>query len=206
MNNQRKFILVAVAVGIIAVFLPWMSISVGMLGESMTQSVNGFRGVGILYFLALAATGVVAIMGNQQALLDKNMRLGAIGGGAVAIIALVIYFADAKGSTGDVGGFGLASASIGYGFYLSAVAAIAVTAIPFVIKGVGESFAGDIAQLKSSMQTIQSNISTPAPVVNDTPPPAVKSDRMAELEKLIAWRDEGKITEQEFEDLKSKLL
>jgi hypothetical protein len=214
MNNQRKFILIAAAVGIIAAFLPWVSVSAGMFGMSMgSVSVNGFHGVGILYCLAIAAAGAVAAMGDQKALLDKNMRLVAILGGAVSVIALLIWFVNLKSSATD-GGLGVVSASVGYGFYLSAVAALAVTIIPFYIKGADDSLAGDIAKLKSSVQSIQTNIATPAAGTDAAPPAApvasavaaTPPDRMAELEKLIAWRNEGKITEQEFEDLKSKIL
>lgn len=205
MNNQRKFILIAAAVGIIGAFLPWISISAGMLGESMTQSANGFHGVGILYCLVLAVAGVVAFMGDQQALLDKNMRLVVIGAGAVAIIALLVSFSDMHSSTAAAGGFGVVSASISYGFYLSAIAGVAVAVIPLVIKAEGESLAGDLAQLKSSVQSMQNNMASPTTPAA-APPAAPATDKMAELEKLIAWRAEGKITEEEFQDLKAKLL
>jgi hypothetical protein len=214
MNNQRKFLLIAAAVGIIAAFLPWVSVSAGMFGMSMgSVSVNGFHGVGILYCLAIVAAGIVAALGDQKALLDKNMRLVAILGGAVSIIALVIWFIDLKSSSAE-GGMGVVSASVGYGFYLSAVAALAVTFIPFYIKGADDSFAGDLAKLKSSVQSIQTNIATPSTATNTSAPvtpaapvaPPAAPDRMAELEKLIAWRAEGKITEEEFEDLKKKIL
>ena len=204
MNNQRKFILIAAAVGIIGAFLPWISISAGILGESMTQSVNGFHGIGVLYCLVMAAAGVVAFMGDQKTLLDKNMRLAVIGAGAVAIIALLVSFSDMHSSTSAAGGgFGVVSASISYGFYLSAIAGVAVAVIPFAIKAEGESFAGDLAQLKSSVQSMQNNTASPAATA---PPVAPKTDKMAELEKLIAWRAEGKISEEEFQDLKSKII
>jgi len=216
MNNQRKFILIAAAVGIIAAFLPWFSVSVGMAGMDMGgTSINGFHGVGILYCLAIVAAGAVAAMGDQKALLDKNMRLVAIIGGAVSVIALVIWFINMKSSSAEGGmamAMGAVKTSVGYGFYLAAVAALAVTIIPFYIKGADESFAGDLANLKSSVQNIQTNMATPAATATPTvtaapaPPPAPATDRMAELEKLIAWRNEGKITEQEFEDLKAKIL
>jgi len=208
MNNQRKFILIAAAVGIIGAFLPWISVSAGILGQDMSQSVNGFHGIGVLYCLVMAAAGVVAFMGDQQSLLDKNMRLVVVAAGAVAIIALLVSFSDMHSSTSAVGGFGVVSASISYGFYLSALAGVAVAVIPFVIKGAGESFAGDLAQLKSSVQSMQNNMATPAaeaPAAT-APPAAPVHDKTAELEKLIAWHAEGKITDAEFEAMKAKIL
>lgn len=50
LHKQRKAILIAAVIGVIGVFLPW--ITVGFLGQNIHS--NGFHGIGILAFLALA--------------------------------------------------------------------------------------------------------------------------------------------------------
>ena len=49
MNKQRKFVLIAAAVGIISMFLPWISVSV--LGFS--QTINGMHDKGFWFFYVL---------------------------------------------------------------------------------------------------------------------------------------------------------
>jgi hypothetical protein len=58
MNKQRKFVLIAAGVGIISMFLPWVSVSV--LGFS--QTVNGMHDKGILVFLCFSASVIIAYL------------------------------------------------------------------------------------------------------------------------------------------------
>ena len=80
MNKQRKFVLIAAAIGVISMFLPWISVSV--LGYS--QSVNGMHDKGILVFLCFAASGIIAYLGDQTKNLDKTMWTVTLLAGAIA--------------------------------------------------------------------------------------------------------------------------
>lgn len=206
MNKQRKLILIAAAIGIISTFLPWIKISAGAFGYNVSQSTNGFHGIGIFYFILLIAAAIIAGIGDQKLMLQKNMRLAVIGAGVLALICLIISYSDVSDAT-SANGFGVVDASIGIGMILSFLAAIAVAVIPFVIKQAGESLGSDFAQLKDNLKAVQDNISSAAAAAKSkNVSPASDQNRMSELEKLIAWRNEGKITEAEYQDLKAKII
>jgi hypothetical protein len=208
MNKQRKLILIAAAIGIISTFLPWFTISASAFGYNIKQSQNGFHGIGILYFLLLIAVAAIAAVGEQKERLQKNMRLAVIGAGALAVICMLIGY----GNIADTSSSGMVEAGVGYGFVLSFLAALAVTAIPFIIKDPGESLASDIANLKSTVKSMQDTVITAtAPKYPSNADQLVKTsapvpDRMEELEKLIELRNSGKISAIEYEELKAKLF
>lgn len=202
MNKQRKLILLATTIGVISTFMPWITVSAGAFGYSVSRSQNGFHGIGIFYFILLIAVAAVAVAGDQKEMLQKNMRIMAIGGGALSLVCLLIAFSNAKEETS--GSFGMANASIGFGLILAFLSALSVTAVPVFIKKAEENLAADFNQLKSSLKSMQGNISANIETVRQAP--AKKQGRMEELEKLIIWREEGKISQEEYEDLKSKII
>jgi hypothetical protein len=181
MNNQRKLILIAAAIGVISVFLPWVTVS--MMGFS--ESVNGFRGVGIIVFLAFAGAIVVSLMGDQTAKLEKTLWLLALASGAIAFIFALIAFADTSG--GDLGFVG---AGHGFGIWLSLIAALAVTASAWFFKSPSDNIASSFESLKTSTFA-----GGPA-----------KTNKVSELEKLIEMKNQGKISEEEYQQLKSKII
>jgi len=63
MNKQRKFVLIAAAVGIISMFLPWISF--------FGFSINGMHGSGIVVFLCFAVSGIISLLGDQT----KNLEI-----------------------------------------------------------------------------------------------------------------------------------
>lgn len=198
MNKQRKLILLAAMIGIISTFLPWVSVSAGAFGYSISRSQNGFHGVGILYFILMIGVALIGFMGTKTDMVSKNIRLGVMGGAALALICLLIAYGNAKDQAG--GGYGLVNAAVGIGFILSFLAATALILIPLFIKQPGESLAGDLEQLKTTFNSIKTQIPT-------SPKPAdLGSDKISELSKLIKWREEGKISEGEYETLKSKII
>jgi len=210
MNTQRKLLLVAAAIGIISTFLPWISISAGAFGYNIKQSQNGFHGIGILYFILLIIAAAIAALGEQKERLQKNMRLAVIGAGALALICMLIGYGNVSDASSS--GLGMVEAGIGFGFILSFLAALAVTAIPFVIKDPGESLASDIENLKSTVKNMQGAVitTTTPKYPSDTDQPVkstpVEQNRIQELEKLIELRNTGKISTAEYEELKAKLF
>lgn len=61
-HKQKLYSLIAAGVALIALFLPWMSVS--FLGSS--QSWNGLRGWGYLSLFGVAAVAVLSFVGNKQ--------------------------------------------------------------------------------------------------------------------------------------------
>lgn len=86
MNKQRKWMLIAAAVGVVSMFMPWFKIS--FLG--MGSSQNGMHGNGILVFICFLAGGIIAFLGNQEKSLDRPMWMLAIVASALAALALLV--------------------------------------------------------------------------------------------------------------------
>src|SRR5689334_2915365 len=113
MSKQRKLILIAAAVGVIAMFLPWWSIDMGFVGGS----VSGMHGEGIVVFLAFVGAIVLCVMGDQTKTLSRqNWMLTLIAGGLAALITLITFFNAPP--LGDRG----------FGLYIALLAAIGVVA------------------------------------------------------------------------------
>jgi hypothetical protein len=188
MNNQRKLILISAAIGIISIFLPWFS--AGAFGFSV--HINGFHGWGILAFLAFVASIIIALMGTQTEALDKSMWFAAIICGGVALLSVVITMLSSSG------GYGFVSAGFGFGIWLALAAAIGVTIFAWIFKNPAHD-------LKSGFESLKKTVSTPSSSSPNTPPPA-SADKIAELERLSKLKENGSITETEFQQLKSKLI
>ena len=140
MNKQRKFILIAAAVGVIATFLPWVSVSFGYgIGG---YSVNGFNGIGILVFLCLVGAGVLAFMGDQTKTLDKTFWMITLIAGGIASLIMVINFLRALS----------AISYLGIGFYLTTLASLGVLAAAFMFRAPGDSIKGGFDSLKGDIE------------------------------------------------------
>lgn len=138
MNKQRKFILIAAAIGAIAMFLPWVSIS----AFGFSTSVNGMHGSGILVFLCFVGAGVVAFLGDQTKSLDKTFWFIALACGAIATLITVINFLRALD----------AISYYSFGFYLAVAASIAVLACAYMFRSPGDSIKGGFDSLKSDIE------------------------------------------------------
>src|SRR5450432_319783 len=114
MNKQRKFVLIAAAIGLISMFLPWISF--------FGFSINGMHGSGILVFLCFVVSGIIALLGDQAKNLEKTMWGITLIAGAIALLVILYFFIDSSGNSsifGSVTGFS-------FGFYISGLAAIGV--------------------------------------------------------------------------------
>ncbi len=143
MSKQRKFILIAAAVGVISVFLPWVSVSFGPFGGSFSE--NGFNGIGILVFLCLVASGVLAFMGDQTKNLDKTVWMVILIAAGIASLIMVINFLRTMGTSG-------AFSVIGFGFYLTTVASLAVLGATYMFRSPGDSIKGGFDSLKGDIE------------------------------------------------------
>lgn len=143
MSKQRKFVLIAAAIGVIAMFLPW--ISLGFLG-----SVNGMHGEGILVFLCFLGAGGVCLLGDQTKSLDKTFWFVALACGGLATVIMVINFLRALD----------ALSLFSFGFYLAILASIAVLGAAYMFRSPGDSIKSGFDSLKGDIDK-KTNSGTP---------------------------------------------
>ena len=184
MHKQRRFVLILAAIGIIAVFLPWVRVG-GIFGNSL--NANGFNGVGVVVFLCLLAIAIIAIMGDQKKAEERTMWMITLLAAFIALLFAVIKYSQISGSA-----FGIVSA--GYGLWISLAASLAVLIAAWLFKSPGDS-------LQSGFDSLKKNIPH-----TSLPNQTTTINRMEELEKLIEMRNQGKITEAEYNEMKSKLM
>ncbi|MEO8412054.1 MAG: hypothetical protein ABI472_00275 [Ginsengibacter sp.] len=144
MNKQRKFVLLASAVGVIAMFLPWVS----FLG----YTVNGMHGSGIFVFLCFVASGIVAGMGEQTKNLDSKMWAITLIAGTIALLIILYFFSEASGS-GSI--FGSVA---GFGMYLSGIAAIGVLLSAYLFRAATDNLKDSFNSMKKGFEN---KINTP---------------------------------------------
>ena len=142
MSKQRKFILIAAAVGIIAVFLPW--ISIGAFG--VKESQNGFHSYGIVVFLAFAVAVVISLIGDQTKTLDQSMWMVALVAGVIAALFTLIFFSRLNDAFGIV--------DPGFGIWISFIAAAGVIGAAWLYKNPADNLKSGFESLKKSMPVI----------------------------------------------------
>ena len=107
-HKQKLYSIIVAGVALIAMILPWVSISLGAFGGG---SANGFRGWGILSLLGIAGVAVACLMGDKSKEFDEMYKKVVMGSfGAIAAGALIFFLRISSfgGGFGGVGsGFGL---------------------------------------------------------------------------------------------------
>jgi len=139
MSNQRKMVLIAAAVGIICMFLPWISISIPILGQ--TASSNGMRGWGIVVFACFVIAGFLAFSGDQSTNLNRTNWMAVLIAGGIASLIMIINFIKSM----DV------LSVVGFGFYGALVASIGVVAFAFMHRSASDSLQGGFDSLKGEI-------------------------------------------------------
>ena len=197
MNKQRKLILVAAALGVVSIFLPWFS--AGAFGFSV--HVNGFHGWGILAFICFLGTAIISIAGDQNLALDKGMWFATILCGSLALLSVIITLISSGSESAD---FGFASAGVGFGIWISLLASIAIMLCAWMFRNPAHDLKSGFESMKNSVSATASsfsnNVNTPSASS------AISSNKIAELERLSKLKENGSITDEEFQQLKSKLL
>jgi hypothetical protein len=136
MNKQRKFILIAAAVGFIAMFLPWFDLVV--------FSINGMHDKGIIVFICFVVAGAFAYLGDQTKNLEKVPWFITLICGAFATILMIWFFME---STGNFEG-----SALGIGFYLAGIAAIAVLVSSYLFRAPGDDIKSGFDSLKDKIE------------------------------------------------------
>ena len=155
MSTQRKTILIAAAVGVIAMFLPWVSTILG--------SANGMRGGGIIAFICFLAAGFLAFSGDQTTNLNRMNWMLTLIAGAIALIVTVVNFFD------------IPSVVRGYGVYVAMSASIGVLVFAWMHKSATDNLQTGFDTLKSSFSnnttTTQTGTTTTTPTTTVTHTP-----------------------------------
>ena len=147
-SKQRKFVLIAAVVGVIATFLPWWRVSI----FGFSSSVNGFHGLGILSFLCFVAAGVMAYLDDQTKNLDKTKWTLTLIAGAISTLIILWYIIDASSSA--------FSSYLGFGIYLAALAAIGVVLSAFLFRSPDDNIKGGFDSLKKDFGNRMGNTGT----------------------------------------------
>ena len=134
LSDTPKSALVGVAsmvLGLVALFLPWMTSTFGSAGPfdaslpwmfsggDLSAGVSGTIGHGWLY-LILIALGAASLSGKM-----RNQKAGTMAAGGLIVLLTAANYMQFSGSTGDVVASGI-GIGIGYGLYLMVVAGIGV--------------------------------------------------------------------------------
>jgi hypothetical protein len=196
LHKQRKLILFSAAAGIISIFLPWFS--AGAFGFSV--HINGFHSWGVLAFICFIGAAIISLVGDQSSSLDKGMWFAAIICGGIALLSVIITLISSASNSGD---FGFASAGIGFGLWISLLASIAVLLFAWMFKNPSYDLKSGFESMKSSVSSTASSFSGS---INSNSSSSSGISQIAELEKLSKLKENGSITEEEFQQLKSKLL
>lgn len=202
LNQQRLFILIAASLGILSVFLPWSSTSVGSnfmeIGELGSQSTNGFSSTwGMLTFLVFAVSIVISITGNKTELLERKLWSIVIAAGGAALLFTVIAMFNKPSIKHPVMDI---STSIGTGAWISLIASAGIIASAWYFKKPEDSLADGFESLKNE---ITSRTSAVAPVNSGV---SKEINTMEEIEKLFQMKEKGIITEEDFKTMKQKLM
>lgn len=132
MSKQRKMILIAAAVGVIAMFLPWASV----FGFSM----NGMYGWGIVVFLCFLGAVALTVMGDQTKNLEPVYWLAAVVAGGLASLIMLVNLINASSGL----------SYLGIGFYGALLASFGVVVLAYMHRSAGDSLQGGYDKLKSS--------------------------------------------------------
>lgn len=163
MNKQRKFVLIAAAVGVISMFLPWISVSL----FGYTQSENGMHGIGILIFICFLASAGLAYLGDQTKNLDKSSWGIVLAAGAIALISTISFYVKASDSI-------MGNSLVGFGLYIGGLAAIGVLAAAYMFRSPADSLKDTFDSVKKNIESkINSQTNSAPPNTTDTTNPPV---------------------------------
>jgi hypothetical protein len=127
MNKQRKAILIASGLGVLASFSPWVKVP-------LVGSINGTSGDGDgwITFVLFAMTLVISLLGEKTKAIAGGLFYGAILPGLIAGVIGALNIIDINSKIAKSGLSG--SISIGFGLYLVVIAGFALPILGFLIK------------------------------------------------------------------------
>jgi hypothetical protein len=159
MSKQRKFILIAAAIGVIATFLPWWTVSV----FGFTSSVNGFHEMGILSFICFVVAGLMAYLDDQTKNLDKTKWTITLIAGAISTLIILWYILGNNNNS-------LFGATAGFGLYLAGLAALGVVLSAFLFRSPEDNIRGGFDSLKKDLSNRMGNTGATTTTTGNTGP------------------------------------
>jgi len=128
-HKQKLYALIIAGVALIALLLPWVSVTV--FGAS--QSWNGFRSWGYLSFLGVIGVAALSLTGNKtENYTEENKRYVLIAFAAVAVGAILFLFRKNSIVTGfDNGGILNDIVKTGIGLWICLLAGLAGAAFNY---------------------------------------------------------------------------
>jgi len=160
MNKQRKFVLIAAAIGIFSMFLPWITF--------FGSTINGMHGSGIVVFLCFVVSGIISLLGDQTKNLEQTMWGITLIAGTIALLIILYLLIDSSGYDnflGSVIGFS-------FGFYLSGLAAIGVLFSAYIFRSPTDTIKDSFNSMKKNIENKISHSDNSTPPTPPTPPPA----------------------------------
>ncbi len=134
LHKQRKFIMAAALIGLISMFLPWVSF--------MGYSTNGLHGSGFLILFAFIGAGVLAYLGDQKSHLSKTAWLATLACGAFVVLFWVINFFDAVN----------AISLMGIGYWLCVIAGGALVAVTYMFRDPNQNLKESLNEMKKTVE------------------------------------------------------
>ena len=135
MSKQRKMMLIAAAVGIISIFLPWISY--------YGFSVSGMNGWGVLVFLCFAVAAVMAFIGDQtKNLTQSNWMIALIASGLATLVMVINFLTNLE-----------VLQLFSVGFYLALIATVALLAVTYLFRSSTDNLQAGFDDLKTKFGT-----------------------------------------------------
>lgn len=159
MNKQRKFVLISSVIGIISMFLPWITVS--LFGYS--QNENGMHGIGILVFICFLVSAAIAYLGDQNLNLDKNMWGITLGAGTIALIGTISFYFNTSNSI-------MGSSLVGFGLYIGGLAAIGIILSAYIFRSPSDNLKDTLDSMKKNIESKINSTNTPSPPPSGTEP------------------------------------
>jgi hypothetical protein len=197
LNKQRLIIIIAALVGVVGMFLPWVSTNLVFISAKQ----NGMHGGGIFIFISFLAVAIIAVAtGKQQQALERTMWMISLLVTAISLLILITYFFSAKNELS--GGMGLVESNFSIGIWITLAALIAIIVAAWMYRSPGDD-------LKSGFDSLKKHL--PVSAVNGTvtatpSSPAAGNDLMARLDKINALREKGMISDEEYQALKAEIF
>ena len=114
-HKQKLYALIAAGIGLLALFLPWATVSMGGYGGG---SVNGLHGEGFITLLGVGAVAAASFMGDKMKPYEGNFKNIALGGFAGIIAGALIAFLNVSGK-------GRGIIKPGFGIYIAILVGVA---------------------------------------------------------------------------------
>jgi hypothetical protein len=186
-NKQRIGVLLGACLGAVSMFLPWLIISAPGI---ISQHQNGFHNYGIGAFLSFVVSGILAFA-NTDRRPFFNRLYGMITLCAALIALLFTFIAFAFNNLGSI------EKHAGAGIWLSLFAGSTILFSAWSLKKTTNDLTKHNRHIK---QQISIPITNKRNGHYNMPPM-----HFSELERLIALKESGTITDEEYNVLKSML-